>query len=113
MEPQPEVTKGLFVRIEAKPGCEAEVEARLRHGLTEVLKEPDTTVWLALRLGPTTFAVVDAFPHEAGRQFHLDAGRSRLTDDAATELFAEPPSFAFTDIVAAKLPSAQVLTGGE
>jgi hypothetical protein len=57
--------------------------------------------------------VVDAFPHEAGRQFHLDAGRSRLTDDAATELFAEPPSFAFTDIVAAKLPSAQVLTGGE
>lgn len=101
------VTKGLFVRIEARPGREAEVEARLRSGLAEVMKEPDTTAWLAIRLGPTSFAVVDAFPHEAGRQFHLDAGRSRVTGDEAMELFAKPPSFTFTDIVAAKLPSVE------
>jgi hypothetical protein len=103
----PQVTKGLFVRIEAKPGREAEVEARLKSGLAEVMKEPDTTAWLAIRLGPTTFAVVDAFPNEAGRQFHLELGKNRITDDAAMELFAEPPSFTFTDIVAAKLPSAE------
>jgi quinol monooxygenase YgiN len=101
-----EVTRGLFVRIEAKPGREAEVEAQLRAGLAAVLEEPDTTAWLAIRLGPTTFAVVDAFPHEAGRQFHLAAGRERLTENEAMDLYAEPPSIAFTDIVAAKLPSA-------
>lgn len=101
-----EVTKGLFVGIEAKPGREAEVEAQLQAGLAAVLEEPDTTAWLAIRLGPTTFAVVDAFPHEAGRQFHLGAGRERLNDNAAMDLYAAPPSITFTDIVAAKLPSA-------
>ena len=96
---------GPLVRIEARPGREAEVEARLKAGLAAVLEEPDTRAWLAIRLGPTSFAVVDAFPHEAGRQFHLEAGKARVTDDTAMELFAEPPSFTYTDIVAAKLPS--------
>lgn len=99
-----EVTKGILVRIEAKPGREAEVEAQLKAGLALVMEEPDTTAWLAIRLGPTSFAVVDAFPDEAGRQFHLDVGRIRVTNDAAMELFAEPPSFTLTDILAAKLP---------
>ncbi|MEV6927218.1 antibiotic biosynthesis monooxygenase [Dactylosporangium sp. NPDC051485] len=99
------VTKGLLVRIEAKPGRDGEVEARLRSGLDAVLREPDTTAWLALRLGPTTFAVVDVFPHEAGRQFHLDAGRVRIEDESMRELLAAPPTFEFTDVVAAKLPA--------
>ena len=98
------VKVGFFVRIEAKPGKEAEVQARLRSALAAVEQEPDTTVWLALRLGPTTFAVVDAFPHEAGRQAHLEAGRKRLMD-RAPELFAEPPSIAHTEVIAAKIPS--------
>jgi hypothetical protein len=101
-----EVTKGLFVRMEAKPGQEADVEAYLKSGLAAILEEPDTTAWLAIRLGPTSFAVVDAFPHEVGRQFHLEAGKIRVTDDTAMGLFAEPPSFTYTEIVAAKLPSA-------
>lgn len=101
-----DVRVGLLVRLEANPGREADVEARLKEGLAAVLEEPDTTAWLAIRLGPTSFAVVDAFPHEAGRQFHLEAGKARLADGTATELFAEPPSFTYTDIVAAKLPSA-------
>ena len=66
-------------------------------------EEPATTVWLALRLGPSTFAVVDAFPDEAGRQAHLEAGRARLLD-GASELFAEPPSIGYTEIIAAKIP---------
>jgi quinol monooxygenase YgiN len=98
------VTKGLLVRIEAKPGRGDEVEAHIKAGLATILEEPDTTAWLAIRLGPTSFAVVDAFPHEEGRQFHLEAGRARLSKDSAMELFAEPPSMTYTDIVAAKLP---------
>jgi hypothetical protein len=50
--------------------------------------------------------VVDAFPHEEGRQVHLEAGRRRITDAAAMDRYAEPPSLTYTDIVAAKLPSA-------
>jgi quinol monooxygenase YgiN len=97
------VTVGFFVRIQAKPGKEAAVAARLRSALAAVQDEPATTVWLALRLGPSTFAVVDAFPDEAGRQAHLEAGRARLID-GTSELFAEPPSIGYTEIVAAKIP---------
>jgi quinol monooxygenase YgiN len=98
------VTLGFFVRIEARPGKEAEVEARLKAALDDVRQEPGTTVWLAIRLGPTTFAVVDAFPDEAGRQAHLEAGRARLMAGAA-DLFAEPPTIERTDIIAAKIPT--------
>ncbi|WP_406176910.1 antibiotic biosynthesis monooxygenase [Streptomyces sp. NBC_00996] len=98
------VKVGLFVRIEAKPGHEAAVEAQLAAALAEVEQEADTTVWLALRLGPSTFAVVDAFPHEAGRQAHLEAGVARLAEGAAQHL-AVQPKFEYTEIVAAKIPS--------
>jgi hypothetical protein len=47
----PEVTMGLLIRLEAKPGREADLEASLRSGLTAVRGEPDTTAWLAIRLG--------------------------------------------------------------
>jgi predicted SnoaL-like aldol condensation-catalyzing enzyme/quinol monooxygenase YgiN len=100
----PTVTKGLLVTFEAKPGREADLEAALRSGLAEVRKEPDTIAWLAIRLGPTTFAVADVFPDDAGRQFHLDAGKDRLLDDTLSDLLVAPLSFTYTDVVAAKLP---------
>jgi quinol monooxygenase YgiN len=65
------VNVALFVRLEAKPGKEADVEKFLRAGLPIVQEEPATTVWFALRLGPSTFAIYDAFPDESGRQAHL------------------------------------------
>jgi quinol monooxygenase YgiN len=97
------VTKGFFIRIEAVPGREAEVADRLRAAVATIEEEPDTIVWLAVRLGPTTFAIVDAFPDEDGRRAHLEAGRTRLTA-GAEGLFAEPPTIHPTDVVAAKLP---------
>lgn len=101
----PVVTKGLLLTMQAKPGREADVEAMLRSGVAAVQKEPDTIAWLAIRIGPTSYAVADVFPHEAGRQFHLDAGRSRLAADGMSDLLLAPPSITFTDVVAAKLPS--------
>ncbi|MBO2458168.1 putative quinol monooxygenase [Actinomadura violacea] len=96
------ITVGFFVRIEAKPGHEAAVEAQLRGALPTVDAEDDTIVWMALRLGPTTYAVVDAFPHEEGRLRHLEAGRARLA--ANPEHFAKPPELVRTDVIAAKIP---------
>ena len=61
----------LFVRLEAKPGKEQEVEAFLKAGLPIVLEEPATLAWFGLRLGPSTFGIFDAFPDEAGREAHL------------------------------------------
>ena len=96
------VEVGLIVRIELKPGKAAEFEARIKATLPAIEAEPDTTAWFALRLGPTSYAVVDVFPDEAGRQAHLEAGQKRLQRIA--ELFAEPPSITPTTVIAAKLP---------
>lgn len=69
------VTVALFVRLEAKPGKEKDVEQFLRSGLPLVNDEPATTAWFGIRLGPSTFGIFDAFPDESGRQAHL-SGRS-------------------------------------
>jgi quinol monooxygenase YgiN len=97
------ITVGLLLRVEAKPDKVDEVQAMLSAAVEKVEREEATTIWLALRLGPTSFAVVDAFPDEAGRQAHLTANADALTH-AAGELFAQPPSIERTDVIAAKLP---------
>ena len=98
------VTVALFVRMEAKPGKEADVETFLRGGLPLVMEEPATTVWFGIRLGPTTFGIFDAFPDDAGRQAHL-AGRVAAALMAnAPELLAQPPAIEMVDVLAAKLP---------
>ncbi|WP_225848101.1 putative quinol monooxygenase [Streptomyces sp. HPF1205] len=99
------VTVGLHIRIEAKPDRAADVEAVLRSALDQVREEEATAVWVAARLGPTTFAVFDAFADEAGRRAHLDAYGGALRE-AAGELFARPPAVEFADILCAKLPGS-------
>ena len=98
------VTLALFVRLEAKPGKEAEVESFLRGGLSVVQEEPATTAWFAIRLGPSTFGIFDAFPDEAGRQAHLTGGVAAALNAHASELFAQPPTIEKVDVLAAKLP---------
>ncbi len=65
------VTVALWVRLEVKPGKESIVENFLRSALPLVEQEPATTTWFAIKLGPSTFGIFDAFPDEAGRQAHL------------------------------------------
>jgi hypothetical protein len=80
------VKLALFVRLEAKPGKEQEVE---RFGL---------------RLGPSTFGIFDAFADEAGRDAHLSGKVAAALMARAGELFAVPPSIGKLDVLAAKLP---------
>ena len=99
------VTVALYVRLEAKPGKEKEVEDFLVGGLPLVMEEPATTAWFGLRLGPTSFGIFDAFPNEAGRQAHLSGKVAAALMAQAGELFSEPPSIQNVDVLAAKLPS--------
>lgn len=98
------VKVALFVRLEAKPGKEKEVENFLVSGLPIVNEEPDTTAWFGIRLGPSTFGIFDAFPDEAGRQAHLSGKVAAALMEKAGELFSEPPSIENVDGLAAKLP---------
>ena len=98
------ITKALFVRLEAKPGKEADVESFLRGGLPIVEQEPATTAWFAVRIGPSTFGIFDAFPDEAGRQAHLSGGVAQALKEKASELFSVPPSIEEIDVLASKLP---------
>jgi len=98
------VKKALLVRLEAKPGQEAAVEEFLRGGLSIVEQEPATTAWFAIRVGPATFGIFDAFPDEAGRQAHLSGRVAAALKAKSAELFAEPPAIENVDVLAAKLP---------
>ena len=94
----------LFVRLEAKPGKEAEVEEFLRGGLALVQQEPGTRLWFGLRLSATTFGIFDTFANEAGRQAHLSGEVAKALMAKAPELFVQSPSIEKADILAAKLP---------
>jgi quinol monooxygenase YgiN len=98
------VTVALLVKLEAKPGKEAEIDAFLRSALPLVLEEPATTAWFAIRMGPTMFGIVDAFPDDAGRQAHLSGKVAAALMANAPELLATPPSIEKVDVLAAKLP---------
>jgi quinol monooxygenase YgiN len=98
------VTVGLLVRLEAKPGKDADVEEFLRGGLPLVEAEPGTTVWFAIRIGPTTFGIFDAFPDESGRAAHLAGRVAAALGQKASELLARPPEIERVDVLAAKLP---------
>jgi quinol monooxygenase YgiN len=95
---------GLLARLEAKPGKEDEVERFLRDGLALAQEEPATITWFALRLGPSTFGIFDAFPDDSGRQAHLEGRIAAALMAKASELLASPPVIEKVDVLAAKLP---------
>ena len=98
------LTLSLFARLEAKPGKEKEVAAFLEQGLLLANQETTTPVWFALRLGPTTFGIFDAFKDEAGRQAHLNGPIAKALMAKAPELLASPPVIDKLEVLGAKLP---------
>jgi hypothetical protein len=87
----------LLVRLETKPGKEAEVERFIRDGLPIVQEEPETTAWFGIRMGPSTFGIFDAFPDESGRV-------AAALKEKASDLLSEAPVIEKVDVLAAKLP---------
>ena len=97
------VHKALLARLEAKPGKEAAVHDLLVSALALANQESRTTVWFALKLGPSTFGVFDAFADEEGRQAHLNGEIAKALMAKAPELLAKPPQIDPVEVLAAKL----------
>lgn len=98
------VTKALYVRLETKPGFEDKVEEFLRSALPLVEAEPETKAWFAIKMGPMTYGIFDAFPDDSGRDAHLAGKVADALRARAEELFRLPPQIEKIDVVAAKLP---------
>ena len=96
----------LFVRLEAKPGKADAVARFLEGALPLVQAEPGTVAWFAIRMGPSTFGIFDAFPDESARQAHLAGRVAAALKERATELLAQPPRIEKVDLIATKLPEA-------
>jgi quinol monooxygenase YgiN len=65
-------------------------------------------VWFAIRMGPSTFGIFDAFPDQAGRQTHLSGRVAAALKEKSSELFAKPPVIENLDILASKLDVSTV-----
>jgi quinol monooxygenase YgiN len=98
------VKVALLVRLEAKPGKEAAVEKFLAGALPLANQEAATPVWFALRLGPSTFGIFDAFADDAGRQAHLSGPIAAALMANAAELLAKAPQIEQVDLLTVKLP---------
>jgi quinol monooxygenase YgiN len=98
------VTKGLWVRLRAKPGKEADLGAFLQQGAAIAQEEPATTAWFAVRLGPSEFGVFDVFPDDAGRDAHLNGAIAAALMAQADELLDGAPQINRLDVIGSKLP---------
>lgn len=98
------VKVALFVKLHAKPGKETDMANFLQQGLALVNQETTTPVWFALRLGPSTFGIFDAFSDEAGRSAHLSGPIAAALMANAADLLAQPPQIEHVDVLGAKLP---------
>jgi quinol monooxygenase YgiN len=97
------VRVALLVRLQAKPGKEADVARFLESGLALANQEAATPVWFALRMGPSTFGIFDAFADDAGRKAHLGGQIAAALMANASELLAEAPTIEQVDVLAAKI----------
>jgi Uncharacterized conserved protein len=96
------VKKALAVKLVAKPGKEADVEAFLNSGLALVNEEPLTVTWYAVKFNENTFGIFDTFDGDEGRDAHLNGKVAAALMANADELFAEPPQIDKVDVLAAK-----------
>ena len=80
------VRVGLAVRLEAKPGKEAEVATFLKSGLALANQEPN------------------AFPDDSGRKAHLTGPIAATLMAKAGDLLSSPPKIENVDVLASKVP---------
>jgi quinol monooxygenase YgiN len=95
----------LFVRLDAKPGKEADLERLLNEGRSLVQEESKTAAWYALRLGPLSFGIFDTFLDEEGRRDHLSGRVAAALMERGPELLEKKPVIEFMSIISEKAPA--------
>jgi len=98
------VNVAVYVALEAKPGKEEAVAEFLRQGKALAEAEPATIAWFGVRLGPSTFAIFDAFPDGRWPASPYVREIAAALMEKAGDLLAQPPSIKMADILASKLP---------
>lgn len=95
---------GLQVKFTAKPGQVQATRDFLVGALSLVQAEPLTLDWYAVEFPDTnSFAIVDFFAAEAGRDAHLNGKVAGALFASADKLFTAQPDIAKFDVVAATL----------
>ncbi len=94
--------KALHIRLEAKPGKEAEVETLLLEILSSVQREPGTRPWFGVRFSRSVFGIFETFPAESGRKAHLAGKGASLLLKRSNALLARPAEISRLDVLAAK-----------
>jgi quinol monooxygenase YgiN len=102
----------IWAVVESKPGKENEVEAFLKSALPLAEREPETTSWYAVKIGPSKFGIFDTFPGEKGRDAHLSGDIAKALMAKAPELFSKAPEIHKIDILASKTPKAAGASAG-
>ncbi|HEX5055392.1 MAG TPA: hypothetical protein VFX02_02735 [Gammaproteobacteria bacterium] len=98
------INRGLLVRMEAKPGKEAEVERFLQAALRLAEDEAGTTAWFGLRFGRGKYGIFDVFPDDAERDAHLTGPVAKALIERSSELLDRVPHIQKLDVLADKLP---------
>ncbi len=98
------VSKGLVIRLHAKPGRDTALSTFLEEATSIVEQEPGTTALFMLRFGDAEYGIVNAFPDENGRQAHMNGRAAVALFTQGMSLLEEPPTVEPVDIIAAKLP---------
>ena len=102
------ITRGLLVRLEAKPGQESAVEDFLRSSLPLVQREAGTTAWFAVRFGRGEYGIFDVFPGDAEREAHLAGPVAQALRTRGEQLFSRAPRIQKLVVLANKLPAGSV-----
>lgn len=94
----------LFAKLEAKEGKEDDLAAFLQQGASMARDEAGTVAWFAVRFGPSTFGIFDAFDDEEGREAHLNGEIAAALMENAEELLEGEPKIEKLDVLGDKLP---------
>ena len=100
------VSQGLLIRLEVKPGRDADVEKLMLSLLPLVRLEATTKAWFAIRFGRSEYGIFDAFPDSDAREAHLGGEAAHELLAKAEELCTGAPKIQKLVILASKLPTS-------